>query len=88
MPPLQATPSSQAVSSGQGSSNQGLSNQGLSNQDASTISGKPENPMCPTCQRAMTVKLVMPSMSAISVDETVYVCDVCGTETHRAAKRR
>jgi hypothetical protein len=73
MPPLQATPSSQAVPS---------------SQDAATVSGKPDNPVCPTCQGAMTVKLVMPLMSAIDVDETIYACDVCGTETHRAAKRR
>ena len=73
MPPLQATPSIQAVSS---------------SQDAATASGKPENPVCPTCQGAMTVKLVMPLMSAIGVDETVYACDVCGTKTHRIAKRQ
>jgi hypothetical protein len=73
MPPLQAKPSSQTV---------------LSSQDAAAASGKSDNPVCPTCQGAMTVKLVMPLMSAIDVDETVYVCDGCGTETHRAAKRR
>ncbi len=51
------------------------------------VSGNPSNPVCPACQRAMTVKEVAP-VSAIGVGETVYVCDVCGTETHRAAKRR
>jgi hypothetical protein len=78
MPPRQVTPSSQAVSS----------SQDLSSQDAPVVSGKPDNPICPTCQRAMTMKLVMPLMSTISVDQTVYACDACGTETHRAAKRR
>jgi hypothetical protein len=36
----------------------------------------------------MTVKRVMPLMSTIGVDETVYACSVCDTETHRTAKRR
>jgi ribosomal protein L37AE/L43A len=43
--------------------------------------------MCPTCQRAMAIREVMPSPSVIGVGETVYVCDECGTETHRTAKR-
>jgi hypothetical protein len=51
------------------------------------ISATPDNLACPTCQRAMAVKEVMPSTSVIGVGETVYVCDACGTETHRTAKR-
>ena len=73
MPPLQTPPSSQAVPP---------------SQDAAAVAGKPDNPVCPTCQGAMTVKRVMPLMSTIGVDETVYACSVCGTETHRTAKRR
>jgi hypothetical protein len=73
MPPLQTPPSNQAVPS---------------SQDPATDSGKPDHPVCPTCQGAMTVKLVMPLMSAIGVDETVYTCGACSTETHRTAKRR
>ena len=73
MPTLPETPSSQA---------------GSPSQDAPIISGKPDSPVCPTCQRAMAVKLVMPLMSVTGIDETVYACDVCGTETHRATKRR
>jgi len=73
MPPLQTPPSNQAVPS---------------NQDAATGSAKPDHPVCPTCRGAMTVKLVMALMSVIGVDETVYTCSACGTETHRTAKRR
>jgi ribosomal protein L37AE/L43A len=58
-----------------------------SSHDASIVSGEPNNPVCPSCQRAMTVKEVMP-LSAIGVGGAIYVCDVCGTETHRTAKRR
>jgi hypothetical protein len=57
-----------------------------SSHDAS-VAGKPNNPVCPTCQRAMTVKEIMP-VSAIGVGGTAYICDVCGTETHRTAKPR
>ena len=73
MPPLQTPPSNQAVPS---------------SQDAASVSAKPDNPVCPSCQGVMTVKLVMPLMSTIGVDETVYTCGACGTETHRTAKRR
>jgi DNA-directed RNA polymerase subunit RPC12/RpoP len=53
----------------------------------SIIPAKQDNLMCPTCQRAMAIREVMPSPSVIGVGETVYVCDGCGTETHRTAKR-
>jgi hypothetical protein len=56
-------------------------------QDARVSAGKPSNPVCPSCQRAMTVKEVMP-VSVIGVGGATYVCDVCGTETRRTAKRR
>jgi DNA-directed RNA polymerase subunit RPC12/RpoP len=51
------------------------------------IPAAPDNVVCPTCQRTMAIREVMPSMSVIGVGETVYVCDGCGTETHRTAKR-
>jgi len=51
------------------------------------IPARPAQLMCPTCQRVMAIREVMPSMSVIGVGETVYVCDACGTETHRTAKR-
>jgi hypothetical protein len=50
------------------------------------IPAKPDNPMCPACQRVMAFRQVMPSTSMIGVGETVFVCDACGTETHRTAK--
>ena len=58
-----------------------------SNYDLAIASGKPNNPACPACHCAMTVKEVMP-VSAIGVGGTVYACDGCGTETRRTAKRR
>jgi len=58
-----------------------------SGRDARSAVGELHNPMCPTCQRAMPLKAVMP-VSAIGVGETIYVCDVCGAETRRAARRR
>jgi len=48
---------------------------------------KPDAPLCPTCHRVMVLTQVTPSGSMLGVGETVYVCDACGTETHRAAKR-
>ncbi len=48
---------------------------------------KPDNPMCPTCRCAMAVRQVMPSASMVGIGETVYVCDACGIETHRTARR-
>jgi len=50
------------------------------------VPAKPDNPMCPSCQQAMAIRQVMPSTSMIGVGETVYVCDACGTETHRTSK--
>jgi len=51
------------------------------------LAATPDHLVCPTCQRAMAIREVTPSTSVIGVGETVYVCDGCGTETHRAAKR-
>jgi|tagenome__1003787_1003787.scaffolds.fasta_scaffold18479343_2 hypothetical protein len=51
------------------------------------IATTPVNLVCPTCQRAMAIREVMRSTSMLGVGETVYVCDACGTETHRTAKR-
>ena len=58
-----------------------------SGHDARAVAGELHNQMCPTCRRAMPLKEVMP-VSVFGVGETVYVCDVCGAETRRAAKRR
>jgi predicted RNA-binding Zn-ribbon protein involved in translation (DUF1610 family) len=51
------------------------------------IAATPNQLVCPTCQRAMAIREVTPSTSMIGVGETVYVCEACGIETHRTAKR-
>jgi RNase P subunit RPR2 len=48
---------------------------------------KPENPVCPQCDRPMKVKHVMPVLFASKVDDIVYGCDDCGTEAKRTVKR-
>ena len=48
---------------------------------------KPDAPLCPICRHMMIVKQVAPSGSMLGVGATVYVCDGCGTEMHRAARR-
>lgn len=47
----------------------------------------PENPPCPTCQRRMVVRQVMPVLFAAGVDDVVYGCEKCGTEVKRTVKR-
>jgi len=44
-------------------------------------------PTCPKCRRRMTVKQVAPVMFAADVDDVVFGCDECGTETKRTVKR-
>jgi ribosomal protein L37AE/L43A len=58
-----------------------------SGHDKSIIVAKSDMPVCPACQRVMTVRQFMPSTSMIAVGETVYVCESCGTEAHRTARR-
>ncbi len=59
-----------------------------SDHDKPIILGKPDDPICPACHCAMTVRTVTPSTSMIGVGDTVYVCERCGTETHRTARRQ
>jgi len=47
----------------------------------------PENPPCPTCERRMVVRQVMPVLFASGVDDVVYGCEKCGTEAKRTIKR-
>jgi hypothetical protein len=58
-----------------------------SGHDKPIIVAKSDMPVCPACRCMMTVRKFMPSTSIIGVGETVYVCESCGTETHRTAKR-
>jgi RNase P subunit RPR2 len=44
---------------------------------------RPKNPICPQCKRRMTIKRVTPILFASGMDDVVYGCDDCGTETKR-----
>jgi hypothetical protein len=46
-----------------------------------------KNPPCPTCERRMTVKQVMPLLFASGLDDVIYGCEKCGTEIRRTVKR-
>ena len=48
---------------------------------------KPKNPPCPQCQRRMTVKQVTPVLFASAMDDVIYGCQECGTETKKTIKR-
>lgn len=48
---------------------------------------KAKYPACSQCQRRMTVKSVTPVLFASGMDDVVYGCEDCGTETKRAVKR-
>jgi DNA-directed RNA polymerase subunit RPC12/RpoP len=48
---------------------------------------KGKYPACPECQRRMTVKSVTPVLFASGLDDVVYGCEDCGTETKRTVKR-
>jgi hypothetical protein len=43
---------------------------------------------CPKCGGTSRVKTVMPLMSDPSIDEVVYSCDICGTETKVQIEKR
>ena len=58
-----------------------------SSHEKPAVVAKPDVPVCPACQHAMTVRMFMPSASMAGVGDTIYVCDTCGAETHRTAKR-
>ena len=47
----------------------------------------PENPPCPTCERRMVVRQVMPVLFASGLDDVVYGCEKCGTDAKRTIKR-
>ena len=47
----------------------------------------PENPPCPTCERRMVVRQVMPVLLASGVDDVIYGCKLCGTEIKQTIKR-
>ena len=48
---------------------------------------KAKYPLCPKCQRRMTVKHVAPVLFATGLDDVVYGCEECGTETKKTVKR-
>jgi hypothetical protein len=48
---------------------------------------KGKYPACPECQRRMTVKSVTPVLFASGIDDVVYGCEDCVTETKRTVKR-
>jgi transcription elongation factor Elf1 len=59
-----------------------------SNEDpARRSSVSPKYPNCPNCRRRMTVKQVAPLLFASVLDDVVFGCDECGTETKRTVKR-
>lgn len=45
------------------------------------------HPNCPQCQRSMTVKQVTPVLFASDLDDIVFGCSDCGTESKRTVKR-
>ena len=44
-------------------------------------------PLCPQCQRRMTVKQMSPVLFASDLDDVVYGCEECATEAKRTIKR-
>jgi hypothetical protein len=44
-------------------------------------------PVCPQCQRRMTVKQVSPVLFATELDDVIYGCEDCATEAKRTVKR-
>jgi hypothetical protein len=57
-----------------------------SSHDKLIVAAKPDIPVCPVCRCVMSIRQVTSSTSMIGVSETVYDCEACGTEAHRAAK--
>lgn len=49
--------------------------------------GGSEQPECPKCKRAMSVRQIAPVLFASNIDDVIYACDRCGTETKRTVKR-
>ena len=49
--------------------------------------GQASPPACPTCQRHMTVKQVLSVLFASGLDDVIFTCDKCKTETKRTLKR-
>ena len=44
-------------------------------------------PVCPHCNRRMTVRQLMPSLIATDVDDVLYGCTDCGSAETRSVKR-
>jgi DNA-directed RNA polymerase subunit RPC12/RpoP len=69
-----------------------MSTQEMPSSGAPPRSAKPGtsggNPVCPRCQRRMTVKQVSSVLFATDVDDVVYGCDKCGTEDKRTVRRK
>jgi uncharacterized Zn finger protein len=51
---------------------------------ASPVSG--EYPVCPHCNRSMTVRQLTPSLLGPDIDDVVYRCPNCGSVETRAVK--
>lgn len=49
---------------------------------------RPPVPDCPTCQRPMALRLVMPLVSPSGFDEVTYGCEICEAESKRTENRR
>jgi hypothetical protein len=54
---------------------------------AAVRAGGSEQPECPKCKRAMSVRQIEPVLFASNVDNVTYACDRCGAETKRTIKR-
>ena len=54
--------------------------------DNSPVRAGDIHPNCPRCQHRMRFKQLSPAMEA-DLDDVVYGCERCGTETTRAVKR-
>ncbi len=50
-------------------------------------SAQPKPPVCPRCERRMSVKQVTPVLFASNLDDVLYACTRCGTEAKRTVKR-
>ena len=60
---------------------------GPNKRDSLKRSRPPTHPPCPRCGRGMTVRQVTPVMFASGMDDVVYGCADCGTQTKRTVKR-
>jgi C4-type Zn-finger protein len=49
--------------------------------------GSMQQPNCPRCQTAMTMRQLSPMPGAGKVDEIVFGCDLCGAELKQIVSR-